>query len=126
MKQATEEKLELLRSTYRKPGFHPNRELIQWLLQCIDMERMTVPLSSTQRKQVDEFRKKVEAKVLKKQVDLCETCKGEVSEDCIYHCTGHPYAGAIGGATTYHITPTGMGLGIEVEVWGEKLDVSEW
>jgi hypothetical protein len=36
------------------------------------------------------------------------------------------YEGAIGGATSYKFTQTGVGLGVEVEFWGEKFDPTDY
>jgi hypothetical protein len=39
---------------------------------------------------------------------------------------GSSYGGAIGGATTYHFTPTSIGLIFKVTHFGKELDLSDY
>ena len=37
-----------------------------------------------------------------------------------------PYTGAIGGSMTYSFTPTGLGIIVKVECFGQTLDLTEY
>jgi hypothetical protein len=38
----------------------------------------------------------------------------------------YPYEGAIGGGLTYSFTPTGLGIVIKVESYGQVLDLTDY
>lgn len=113
-----------LRAKYRYLSKHHSDDT-DFLLAAVERARGELPLDDEQRAQVAAFRAEVDARILQRQRGGCNVCKGKQNDDCLHHASG-PYAGAIGGATTYIITPTSLGRIIKVQVWGKdnELDIT--
>lgn len=78
-------------------------------------------LSGVEYERAKAFVKKCKDELLEKQ-------RAEMSPEDFEHLTGngtYPYSGAIGGGISYIFTPTSIGVGVSVEVFGQKMDVTD-
>jgi hypothetical protein len=73
---------------------------------------------------------KLEAFVAARRKVIIENQRKTMSPEDFAHLTSngkYPYAGATGGALTYHITPCSIGTSVQVSYFGgEKFDITDY
>lgn len=85
---------------------------------------LSFTLDDNQADKLDAFINRVNAEKIEEQKQSDEWKDHVVAQEC--WAMGYPYSGAIGGALTWIVTQTSIGMVIKVQYFGEELDITDY